>query len=350
MQTQVKKEEITFKEVFTKVNQWFQLLKSKWKSLLIFIILGGLAGYGFFLISQTRYRAEVTFVLNSDKGKMGAYSGLAAQFGLNMGGMSSGVFSEDNNIMALMRSRSMGVRTLLTPFDNSGKTLADRYLDFMGLRKQWKSNKLLADINFSNYKESTSRVHDSVLTFIHKWILVKNLIVGKPDTKSDIISITTETTDELFSKLFSERLLEIVSSYYVETQTKKAQENVLILNHQVDSVRSLLNSALAGVAVSSDANPNMNPAFQRLRVPSQRRMIDVEMSKGILEELVQNLEVAKVTLRRETPLVQIIDSPVLPLESTKIKPRRAIVYGAFIGLVLMVVIITVRAFIRSVMR
>src|SRR5690606_19611836 len=123
---------------------------------------------------------------------------------------------------------------------------------------------------------------------------------------------------ELFAKAFVEQLLQNVKEFYTEVQTKKASENVTILKRHTDSVRILLNSAISGVALSTDANPNPNPAFQRLRVSSQKKMVDVEMNRAILTELIKNLELAEISLRKETPLFQVIDNPVLPLEKHKL--------------------------------
>ncbi len=49
------------------------------------------------------------------------------------------------------------------------------------------------------------------------------------------------------------------------------------------------------------------------RAPSAKRQVDVQANKAILTELVKQTELAKVTLRKETPLIQIIDRPILPL-------------------------------------
>ena len=53
------------------------------------------------------------------------------------------------------------------------------------------------------------------------------------------------------------------------------------------------------------------------RVPSVNRQVDVQANTAILTELVKNLELAKVDLRKETPLIQIIDTPILPLPFEK---------------------------------
>jgi uncharacterized protein involved in exopolysaccharide biosynthesis len=46
----------------------------------------------------------------------------------------------------------------------------------------------------------------------------------------------------------------------------------------------------------------------------------------------KNLEVSKMTLAQETPTIQIVDSPVFPLENDKIKWYKGLFLGFFLGL------------------
>ncbi len=48
-------------------------------------------------------------------------------------------------------------------------------------------------------------------------------------------------------------------------------------------------------------------------------------------EIIKNLEVSKITLLNETPIIQIIDKPILPLEDNKISKALAGILGAFLG-------------------
>ena len=43
------------------------------------------------------------------------------------------------------------------------------------------------------------------------------------------------------------------------------------------------------------------------------RQEDLQANTAILNELVKQTELAKVTLSKETPLIQVIDRPILPL-------------------------------------
>jgi uncharacterized protein involved in exopolysaccharide biosynthesis len=55
-------------------------------------------------------------------------------------------------------------------------------------------------------------------------------------------------------------------------------------------------------------------SIKRSSRPSARKQVDVQANTAILTELVKQSELAKVTLRKETPLIQVIDRPILPKE------------------------------------
>src|SRR5690606_18737178 len=168
-------------------------------------------------------------------------------------------------------------------------------------------------------------LQDSLFSLYYKDIIKNTLTINKPDKKLNIIQLDIESPDELFSKAFCERLIQNVTDFYIQTRTKKSSENLAILSKQVDSVRRELNEAIGGVAMATDANPNPNEAFQRLRVSSQKRQVDVQANTAILSELVKQQEIAKLDLRNNKPLIQALDRPILPLEEDKIGKVKGIV-------------------------
>jgi hypothetical protein len=171
---------------------------------------------------------------------------------------------------------------------------------------------------------------DSILYGISSGLTKSNLTIGQKDKKVSIISLTVKTESELFSKLFCEQLLKETSDFYIETKSKKSRLNLDILQHQADSIRAELNSAITGVATASDNVYNLNPALNVKRTPSTRRQIDVQANTAILTQLVAQLELSKVNLRKETPLVQLIDRPILPLEKEKISKVKSLILGSFL--------------------
>jgi uncharacterized protein involved in exopolysaccharide biosynthesis len=85
------------------------------------------------------------------------------------------------------------------------------------------------------------------------------------------------------------------------------------------------------VAVASDNVYNLNPAYNVKSTPSRRKQVDVQANTAILTQLVAQLELSKVSLRKETPLVQLIDRPIFPLEREKTSKLTSLILAGFLA-------------------
>lgn len=347
MNEQNSKEEVTLKELIEKGRQWFFYLLSQWKVILLAGVIGGCLGLMYSISKKPIYTATLSFALEDEKGGagLGGALGLASQFGLDLGGGGGSIFT-GSNLTELFKSRSMVEQTLLTPVVFNGKniSLAEMYIQNSKWREQWKSKPKFDHIEFlpNANREDFTRVHDSIFGVMYDELSKGGLSVGQKDKKVSIISIEVSSTNELFAKYFSEALVKEVSDFYVSSKSKKARLNMDILERQTDSIRSELNGAITGVAIANDNTFNLNPALNVRRAPSARRQVDVQANTAILTELVKQTELAKVTLRKETPLIQIIDKPILPLKKDKFGKAKGIIIGGFICGFLFVIFLIIR--------
>ena len=162
-------DEISIIDVLSRIRSGIRYLKSKWLTILIVGIIGGVAGLGFAILKKTRYTATCTFVL--DEGTKGGgfsqYAGLASLAGIDIGGAGggSGMFQGDN-ILALYKSRLMIEKALLSNanFDGRNELLIDRYADYNELRLIWKKKDKIDSITFTGNPEKFSRKQDSIIT------------------------------------------------------------------------------------------------------------------------------------------------------------------------------------------
>ena len=334
-QTQIDNDEISLKDLIQKLQEWIAYLKTLWKLIIGIAALGGILGFAYASFVKPNYLATTTFVLEEDKGGgggLGGALGIASSFGLDLGGGGGGLFSS-TNIIELMKSRFVVEKTLLNTVQVAGKeiSLADFYIQINELKKDWIKRPTLINISFPLNADRTkfSLQQDSILETISADLKKNNLTIVQKDKKVTIISLTVKTENELFSKLFCEQLLKETSDFYIETKSKKSRLNVDILQRQADSIRTELNNAITGVAVESDNVYNLNPAFNVKSSPSRRKQVDVQANTAILNQLVAQLELSKVSLRKETPLVQIIDHPILPLEKDKAGRLTSLILGGF---------------------
>lgn len=346
-------DEISLKELILKIQEWWTYLWSKWLTILIAVLIGGALGLTYAFIKKPVYTAESTFVLEEGEsgGGLGAYAGLASMVGIDLGGGGGGIFKGDN-ILELYKSRRMIQETLLAKdtFDGKQQSLIERYIEFNELREGWEEKPNLKNIHFNN-PETFTRTQDSVIGKLVETINKGVLEVTKPDKKLNIISVKVNSKDELFAKSFADNIVQKVNAFYVNTKTKKSSENLSVLQNQADSVKRALNSSIGGVAAATDANPNLNPAFQTLRVTSQRKQVDVQASIAVYQEIVKNLELAKISFRNDKPLIQVIDQPVFPLKKDKLGKAKGIIFGGIIfGFLICLYLIIKRLFKQIIAR
>ena len=349
METQ--NDEISLKELIYKAKEWYSYLLSQWKIIVLAGIVGATLGLTYSLITKPVYTATLSFVVEDEKsggGGLGSALGLASSLGLDMGGGSSSMFS-GSNLIEFFKSRKMVEQTLLTPVTVEGKriSLAEMYIQNKKWREKWEGKPQFTNLQFSPNidRAQFTRDQDSILGAMYSSLAKSSLLVSQKDKKISIISIDMTSENELFAKYFTEALAKNVSDFYIATKSKKARLNMAILEKQTDSIRRELNGAITGVAAANDNTFGLNPALNVRRAPSARRQVDVQANTAILTELVKQTELAKVTLRKETPLIQIIDKPILPLAKERFGKAKGILMGGILaGFLVVIGLIVIRVF------
>ncbi len=334
-------DEVSLKELILKLKEWFIFLKSKWKIIFFAGVIGGFIGLTIAWFEKPTYKATLTFAMEEDKGSgsgggLSSALGLASSFGIDLGGAGGGGAFAASNLSELMKSRLIVEKVLLSPIVINGKTitLIEYYIQINQLRKKWKDKPELKNIRFlpGSDRNKFTLQQDSILKQIHKKLIDKeNLSIMQKDKKVTILSIDVISEDEKFSKLFCESIAKETSDFYIQSKSKKARINVDVLQNQVDSVRYQLNGAVTGVAAEADNVYNLNPAFNIKGAASKKKQIDVQANTAILTNLVVQLELAKITLRKETPLIQLIDRPIFPLTKDKFGKLKSIFFGGFLA-------------------
>ena len=297
---------------------------SKWRLLALAAVLGALLGLGYYFLKPVIYTAHITFVVEESKSAGGGgslMSALAGQFGVDIGGLSgtSGVLAGDN-VLQLLKSRSLIKKTLLTPFTNSvndkgaARSLADEYARVYGLDKKWlNSRKVGRAIAFKPGVLSLPRTEDSLLQSIVKKILEKELVIAKPDKKLGFFEMSTSMRSEQLSALFCTRLLKTTTDFYIDTKTRRLVTNVQRLQVKADSLLYALNKKTYSSADANRMLLDINPVYAAPAVNAEMSARDKIIQGTIYADIVKNLEISKTSLIQETPTVQVVDEPEFPL-------------------------------------
>jgi len=340
-------DEISVKELILNIRKWIMFIISKWMIILVFVVVGGIAGFLYAKSKETKYAAECTFVLDEGKSGGNALNNLSF-LGMDVGNASAGLFTSAKNIIWLYTSRLMLHQTLLTPVEYNGRKrlLIDIFLDENGLRRKMQEVPSLKSLTFKEGTAMDSLTNEQssiILSCIGMLKGKEYLKVSENSGADNIITVSFQSKDELFSKLFTETLVNKVNQYYIKTKTEKTNEEIRVLSRKADSTKAVLNAGMHQVASYIEDVPFPNPNRATLRVAPERKKVDVEATSAMYIELVKTLETRRMALAQETPLIQIIDGPVFPLDAIRPSAVRMGMVGAFLfGSIIIAVLIVVK--------
>ncbi|MBG6236628.1 hypothetical protein IWX76_003222 [Pedobacter sp. CAN_A7] len=305
----------------------------KWMAL--FLIIGASLGALTAYLWTPTYTARLTFVIDDAKSSGGGgLAALAGQFGFNLDGIggASGVLAGDN-VQELLKSRKLIKSTLLTPYDSLGtKTLADKYAEVNKLNKKWlKHSKDGQVIAFPMDPSKNSRVQDSLIHEMTQLVLGGEFGIAKTDKKLGFFEVNTTMKDEQLAALFCTRMIKQATDFFITTKTSRLRNNVNRLQHRADSIGRILNRKTYAAASANQSLLDLNPAYTTANANVEMQERDKIVLSTIFSETVKNLEGSKTMLAQETPTVQIVDEPELPLKKNRLKYFVAILAGMLIA-------------------
>lgn len=331
-------DEISLRDLILKIKEWFNFLSSKWKFILFIGLIGGIVGLIYSSGKPIIYSAKITFILEEGKSGssgLGGLASLAGQFGVDVGsGAGANILSGDN-ILAYFKSPSLAREVLLSEYDTSkGETIADVYAKVYRLNENWEKNKQIGKVKFASLSpySNYTRVQDSLLQKISESIITNQFNVTRPDKKASFIDVSVSMQNEILAKKYCERIVQRVVDRYINTKTQRQKATVDKLQFRVDSIASLLRQkTISGASLQNTSSTmDINPLYRTgTSVAVETTIRDKTLLSNIFVSVTQNLEMAKFTLSQETPVIQIIDSPILPLKIEKISRLRTAFLFAF---------------------
>lgn len=322
-------DEISLKDLVLKIQYWVIFLKNKISKILLIGILGGIFGFFYAWYQPVTYTAKTTFVLEDAKsnGGLGGLASLAGQFGVDMGGSAGGGLISGDNILLYFKSESL-IRHVLLSSWNGKISYADRFLEIYQNKKM---NTSIIPINILNY--NYSRKQDSIINSIVQSLKIKNISINKVDKKAGFIELSVLMIDEEFAKKFNDQIVDEAINQYIKLKTDRHKRTVEKLQLRADSLAYLLNlkintsASLQTKNIINDVNPIYKTSFSVKNELIQR---DKVMLSSIYVEVVKNLELAKFTLSNETPVIQIVNPPIYPLQVNKISKSKAVILSGIL--------------------
>jgi hypothetical protein len=309
-------EKILLSDLMSLVGKAIKYIFSQYILILKIAIVTGCIGLGYAYFEKDKFKAEATFIVEEKSGSKSGLGALASQVGFDIGsltGGSAGLF-EGDNILDIMQSRLIVEKVLLSNVDTTNPnsaTLADVYSTVHGVSKKWKKDPQLANFNFytTPKNEAEKLKKDSLLFDVYQKVVKDHLEVTRQNKKGSIINIQVVSRDQVFSKLFTERLLKETGDLYVDIKTSNMNNNIARLQIKADSLHDKLYSKSYQAVALVNANSGMKSNV----VNEDLTQKDKTVVFTLYGEVLKNLEGLKLSQINQTPVIQVLDMPKYPL-------------------------------------
>lgn len=312
-----------------------ELFKVLWKEKWWIIGITGLfmaMGIAYILLAKKEYvsTGKILPEIQTKGGNLSQFSGLAALAGVDLNSaMSAGDAIRPDLYPDIVTS---------TPF----------YLDLFKQEIHTKENQKM---NFEEYyhqyieegKEPDEKllkkypVKEEGLILINRLneIRLKDLrerITSTIDKKSGIISINVKMQDPVVAADVARFAMNYLVNYVTDYRIEKLKQDVDYLGDQVGASRTKYYSDQSRKASYADQYQLGTLKSQASDIQRERIESEYRMSSTFYNELLKKYEEAKFRLHQETPVFQVLEPPVIPVEESSPKKLLTVLFASFLGI------------------
>lgn len=315
--------------------EWLKVAALYLKRNLLWILIGITTGSGlgwlFAFFGPDREYVAV-YTISAEEKTSSAWENLLAQFGMDVSGNNPANVFQGESLVKLFSTRNLIEKALV-----SNTVLPSGDTVYLGeyFFERARAHKLSEFSNFRFAKGDSgilmgfSSLQDSALWLTYRHVVEEVMNASRPDKKMTFIEISCQDRNDTMAMVLAGKLIQTVSSFYTDNLTYKARKNLNVLQEELDSVKKELNKNMYQSSLLNDGD--VNATRQVLRVDQNRKLIDLQISMTLFGELTKNIQLAEISLRKETPLIQIIDYPRFPLERKGFDPDWYWAMGGALG-------------------
>jgi uncharacterized protein involved in exopolysaccharide biosynthesis len=316
------------------------LKKEKWIVLAILVLVTGVSL--FFVLRLKDEYTSIGKILPEVKGgdKLGNVSGFAALAGINLNQEGTEAIRPDL-YPDVINSVPFYLELLKTPVTTeSGKKITVRQYAFETFFE--------ADSTTAYQKKKPIKPIDqySIGLSHFTYDLIKELrkrITAAMDKKSGVISVSAKMQDRYVATQVATIGLNYLTAYISNYRTQKEKQNVAFFEDQMKRAKNRFYSTQAQKAQYADSYQAQYMRMQGMDVQRERIETEYQFSQAFYKQLEQKYEQAKIELQNETPVLKVLEPPIIPNEKSEPKRSVTVLISLFLGLFLGLLIAIIKS-------
>ena len=320
---------------------WEVLKKEKWWIIaisILFTIAG--AFYAFSLKEEFISEGKILPEVASKGGSMGQFAGLAALAGVDLGGVAAGTDAVRPDLYPDVIKSTPFFMSLLDASITDKTNKTRKFYDFYD--KIILDNKLNAEDQKTRFKNNPKYV----VIDKHTEKTIKDLrqrVVCSYDKKTGVIGISVKMPDPVVAASVAKYTMDYLTDYIINYRTEKLKRDLDFLGERLYIAKGKYYNKQENKASYSDRVPLEALRFQAADLQRERIEAEYKTASSFYSTLLQKYEEAKLKVQQETPVIKVLEPPVVP--NLKSEPKKSIIIASFliIGTVLAFIIILLKS-------
>jgi uncharacterized protein involved in exopolysaccharide biosynthesis len=311
---------------------WHILKKEKWLIIgitILFTVAG--AFYAFSLKDEFKSEGKILPEVQSKGGSIGQFAGLAALAGVDLASAGGGadavrpdlypdVLKSTSFFLRLFQEKVIDRNNKLLPFQAFyNKEVLDGKLK----EKDQKDNFPKSENYISFNRQTEKNIKD-----------LKERILCTYDKKAGVIAISVKMPDPVVAANIARFSMNYLTDYIINNRTEKQKRDLDFLSNRLQVAKGKYFNNQSKKASYTDQMPLNALRLQTADLQRERIEAEYKTSSSFYNSLLQKYEEAKLKMQQETPVIQVLDPPVVP--NLKAEPNRVsiIVFACCIGIIL----------------
>ncbi len=309
--------EISIRDIVAFVNKY-------WRPLLLIGVVSGGIGFGLSFTTPEEFTSSAKLLpeysADLKGGNLGALASLA---GVSLGDNSDAI--RPDLYPDILQSRPFLLQLLTTPLPTEADTLA--LLTIM-----------LGDDEIQPFTKSQIARADTVLTLTKEQEAVFENIAKRISASNDkltgVLTIEVELPDPVMAASATNLAVNYLKTFVAAYRTTKESDKVRFLQKQLSESKGRYQRS--EYALNAYRDRNQNTFSNVARIEEQRLQSDYLQAQTIYNGLTQQLEAARLQLQEDSPVLKILEPPMVA--NKKSKPKRLFyaigfgIVGGFIAL------------------
>ncbi|MFC3812352.1 Wzz/FepE/Etk N-terminal domain-containing protein [Lacihabitans lacunae] len=319
------------------IKEFFKVLKKeKWIILAIITLFTALgAFYAFSLKEEFVSEGKILPEASGKNSGLGQYAGLAALAGIDLGSSSGGVDAIRPDLYPdVLKSTDFFLQLLTEKFNdkkNKEWVFSEYYLKEIIDGKIKKEDQKLNFPKSKNYIALNRQTEKNISD-------LKKRIICSYDKKTGVIGISVKMPDPVIAANIASFSMKYLTDYIINYRTEKQKRDLDFLAERLSSAKGKYYNTQSKKATYTDQMPLGALRLQSADLQRERIESEYKISSSFYNTLLQKYEEAKLQMQQETPVIQVLEPPIVP--NLKSEPKKAIIIALFLFAGMLISVLT----------